>query len=136
MAMKSTHDLIFPRCICAIRQISQLNVATNSGDHIASSPMATVPKAPPGSFNILYFATATSYTKRSYDTLAAPLPVTELFEKLDEMYPGMKAKVLESCALTVNLDYVDLDEESEKGSSALVIKEGDDAAIIPPVSSG
>ena len=97
---------------------------------------AAGPKPPPGSFNILYFAAATTYTKRNHDTLSAPLLVTQLFDRLEEMYPGMKAKVLESCALTVNLDYVDLEEENEKGSSALVIKAGDEAAIIPPVSSG
>jgi len=39
--------------------------------------------------------------------------------------------VLDSCALTVNLEYVDLDDLEEE-----MIKEGDEVAIIPPVSSG
>jgi len=45
----------------------------------------------------------------------------------------MKAKVLESCLVTINLEYVDMPENGDKGQ---VINEGDEVAIIPPVSSG
>ena len=97
--------------------------------------MAT-PKAPSGHFTILYFAAATSYTGRQHDFLPAPLSVGEIHDVLDEKYPGMKNKVLESCALTVNLEYVDLEEEAEKEGGGVVVQEGDEVGVIPPVSSG
>lgn len=90
-------------------------------------------KAPAGHFTILYFATASSYTSKSSESLRAPLPLSKLFEILEEKYNGMKAKVLESCLVTVNLEYVDIPED---GADGPVIKEGDEVAIIPPVSSG
>lgn len=62
--------------------------------------------------------------------------VTELWNALDQKYPGMKERVLDSAALTVNLEYVDLDEEAAKSSGALVIQENDEVGVIPPVSSG
>lgn len=103
-------------------------------------------KPPSGYFRILYFATAASFTKKSYDEFPAPVRVTDLFSLLDSKYPGINRSVLCSCAVTVNLDYVDIvpeeeEEEEEEGSRArsaagVVIKEGDEVAIIPPVSSG
>ena len=52
------------------------------------------------------------------------------FNELEKKYPGIKEKVLDSCAVTVNLEYVDLEENTA------VIKDGDEVGIIPPVSSG
>lgn len=97
--------------------------------------MAT-PKAPADHFTVLYFAAAASYTGRQHDFLSAPLPVGKLYDVLDAKYPGMKEKVLVSCALTVNLEYVDLDEEASTDDGAIEVKEGDEVGIIPPVSSG
>jgi molybdopterin converting factor small subunit len=51
-----------------------------------------------------------------------------LHEKLETMFPGIREKVLQGSMLTVNLEYVD-DLEMQ-------IKEGDEVAVIPPVSSG
>lgn len=48
----------------------------------------------------------------------------------------MKDKVLDSAALTVNLEYVDLDEEAAKSEGPLAIQENDEVGVIPPVSSG
>jgi len=51
----------------------------------------------------------------------------------------MRENVLSSCAVTVNLEYVDVDidsEPEETTKTAKVIQEGDEVAIIPPVSSG
>lgn len=93
-------------------------------------------KAPAGRFTLLYFAASSSYTQKDHDFLAAPLLVSELFDNLEQMYPGIREKVLSSSAVTVNLDYVDLDEERSKGASGLTINEGDEVAVIPPVSSG
>ena len=100
-------------------------------------------RLPPGHFRLLYFASAASYTKKTSDDLPAPLPVKDLFEELEKRYKGIKARVLSSSAVTVNLDYVDLEtdvtpstlgpDDKHKG---VVIQEGDEVAIIPPVSAG
>jgi molybdopterin converting factor small subunit len=89
---------------------------------------------PDGHFTILYFASASSYTSKDTETLPAPLPVARLFDTLEEKYSGIRSKVLESCLLTINLEYVDI--PSDATSTELVIKAGDEVAIIPPVSSG
>lgn len=96
----------------------------------------TTPKAPPGHFTLLYFASASSFTLKQHDFISAPLPLNKLYDVLEGKYPGMKAKVLESSALTVNLDYVDVEEETAKGEACLVVQERDEVAVIPPVSSG
>jgi molybdopterin synthase sulfur carrier subunit len=81
-------------------------------------------------FKLLYFAAASSYTQKTSEFLPLPMTVSELPDKLEERYPGIKQKILSSCALTINLEYIDLDEAST------AIKIGDEVAIIPPVSSG
>ena len=95
-------------------------------------------KPPPGHFGILYFASASSFTRKPSEDFAAPLDLKDLFDLLDRNYPGFKKAVLCSCAVTVNLNYVDMEEaqESDEGISGLKIMEGDEVAIIPPVSSG
>ena len=95
-----------------------------------------MPKAPPDHFTLLYFASAASYTGKGHDFLRASLKITELYDVLDKQYPGFREKVLDSAAITVNLEYVDLDEESAKGEGCIVIDAGDEVGIIPPVSSG
>lgn len=89
------------------------------------------PKAPKGHFNILYFATAGSYTSKNVEALPAPLPLSKLFNTLEERYEGIRASVLDHSLVTINLTYVDLADGEE-----IVIQEGDEVAIIPPVSSG
>ncbi|KAH8603083.1 hypothetical protein B0O99DRAFT_647823 [Bisporella sp. PMI_857] len=91
---------------------------------------------PEGSFTVLYFASATSYTSKDREFLPAPLPLSKLFKTLDGKYAGMKAKVLESCLITINLEYVDVPEDTIDNENEIIIKEGDEVAIIPPVSSG
>ena len=91
----------------------------------------SAPKSPDGHFTVLYFAAAASLTGKSFDHISAPMKVSALFDSLSSIYPGIKEKVLHSCALTVNLDYVDAEADAD-----IVIKEGDEVAIIPPVSSG
>ena len=95
-------------------------------------------------FTILYFASASTYTSLSSETLRAPLPLSQLFPTLESCYPGITAKVLRSCAVTINLEYVDIEEDAttteeinrEGGVRGLVIQPGDEVGIIPPVSSG
>jgi len=93
-------------------------------------------KAPAGHFTVLYFASSSSYTRKQQDHFEGPLPLGQLPDLLNKQYPGIKEKVLGSCAVTVNLDYVDVEEEVGKGEQGLVIEAGDEVAIIPPVSSG
>lgn len=82
-------------------------------------------------FTLLYFASAATLTDTQSECLAAPTSASRLFQELTERYPGMREKVLDSAALTINLEYVNLDEPDE-----VIIKAGDEVAIIPPVSSG
>ncbi|KYK56023.1 Molybdenum cofactor synthesis protein 2A [Drechmeria coniospora] len=96
--------------------------------------MTSVPKPPQGHFNVLYFASASSYTGKEHEALPAPLPLRTLFAELEAKYPGVKANVLDSCMVTVNLDYVDM--SGDGAADAVVIQEADEVAIIPPVSSG
>ncbi|KAK7186625.1 hypothetical protein DPSP01_000980 [Paraphaeosphaeria sporulosa] len=93
------------------------------------------PKAPAGHFSILYFASASTFTNKTSEYLSAPVEARGLFSKLEELYPGINDKVLNSCAVTVNLSYIEIDGD-EAPDLKIVIKEGDEVAIIPPVSSG
>ncbi|EEY18856.1 molybdopterin synthase small subunit CnxG [Verticillium alfalfae VaMs.102] len=95
--------------------------------------MNSTGRPPTGHFSILYFAGASSYTAKDQEALPAPLPLGRLFDTLEERYSGIKSKILDSCLVTINLDYVDLPKPGEDGA---MIKEGDEVAIIPPVSSG
>lgn len=97
--------------------------------------MASAPKPPEGHFNLLYFASASSYTSKDFESWPAPLPLGKLFQALEERYKGMRSIILDSCLVTINLEYVDVPSDSED-SSSIVIQPGDEVAIIPPVSSG
>ena len=92
-------------------------------------------EAPPGHFLLLYFASASSYTAKDFETFKAPLPLSKLFDHLEKNYIGIKQKVLDSCLVTINLEYVDI-LDCVKGDCEILIKAGDEVAIIPPVSSG
>ncbi|KAJ5632063.1 Molybdopterin synthase sulfur carrier subunit [Penicillium lividum] len=90
-------------------------------------------KSPPqstGTFTIHYFATASQFTTKNTETLPAPLPLPQLFPLLEDRYPGISKKILVSCGVSLEGEYVDV-EEDEK-----IITAGAEVAIIPPVSSG
>ena len=89
---------------------------------------------PSSSFTILYFASANSYTGKLSERLSAPLPLSSLFKTLDKKYPGIEGKVLKSCAVTINLEYADI--EVKNGETETIIQVDDEVGIIPPVSSG
>lgn len=94
-------------------------------------------KVPAGHFSILYFAAASTFTGKATEHLPAPLEARGLFAELERRYPGFKDTVLSSCAVTINLEYVDMGEDGDDTvPSDLSIQEGDEVAIIPPVSSG
>ncbi|KAK1781845.1 molybdopterin synthase [Copromyces sp. CBS 386.78] len=98
----------------------------------------SAPKPPKGHFNILYFASASSHTGKDMEALPAPLPLRKLFDTLEERYQGIRATVLDHSLVTINLSYVDMPSSEDKDGedNAVVIQEGDEVAIIPPVSSG
>lgn len=96
--------------------------------------MSSTSKPRQGHFKVLYFAGASSFTGKDSETWPAPLPLSKLFAELESKYPGMQAKILDSCLVTVNLDYVDIPAPGD--ASAPVIQESDEVAVIPPVSSG
>jgi molybdopterin synthase sulfur carrier subunit len=98
--------------------------------------MATPSKTQDGHFTILYFASASSYTSKDSESFQAPVPLSKLFDSLEDKYKGIKAKILESCLVTINLEYVDVPENVSTDGRETVIKDGDEVAIIPPVSSG
>jgi molybdopterin converting factor small subunit len=104
-------------------------VPTNTTLNLAA--MATKP--PKGHFMVLYFAGAGSFTGKQQEALPSPLHLGRLFAELETRYPGMCERILDSCAVTINLDYVDMPADGEHGP---IIGDGDEVAIIPPVSSG
>lgn len=85
----------------------------------------------PGHFTVLYFAAVSDRTGRESERLPAPMALADLFPALEGRYPGIQEGLLASCLVTVNLEYVDVTAEEE-----MVIREGDEVAVIPPVSSG
>jgi len=98
--------------------------------------MSSPPQPPPGHFALLYFASANSYTSKEADYFEAPLSLPALFDLLEQKYAGIKKKILDSCLVTINLEYVELPGSVKDTTSEIVIKAGDEVAIIPPVSSG
>ncbi|XWW93109.1 hypothetical protein V2A60_001038 [Cordyceps javanica] len=94
---------------------------------MAAAPLST------GQCTVLYFAGASSYTGKESEAFPAPMPIGQLFAALESRYPGIRARVLDSCLVTVNLDYVDVPKTDDDG---VVIQAADEVAIIPPVSSG
>lgn len=98
--------------------------------------MSSSGPAQQGQFEVLYFAGAGSYTKRDVEHMSAPLPLKDLFAELEARYPGIKDKVLDSCLVTINLEYVDIPSPLENQKDEVIIHDGDKVAIIPPVSSG
>ncbi|KAI1093711.1 molybdopterin synthase small subunit CnxG [Rostrohypoxylon terebratum] len=98
--------------------------------------MSAIPTPKEGWFNLLYFASAKSFTSKDFDTFPAPLELPALFLRLEEMYNGITEKVLGSSMVTINLEYVDVPQPGDESSQVVTIKEGDEVAIIPPVSSG
>ena len=95
-------------------------------------------KPPKGQFSMLYFASASTFTKKASENFPAPINTKNLYDFLENKYPGIKDKVLDSCAVTINLQYIDIyaDTSDHDQTTPRAINEGDEVAIIPPVSSG
>ncbi|KAJ6015894.1 Molybdopterin synthase sulfur carrier subunit [Penicillium herquei] len=98
---------------------------------MASSNQLSDSQTQTGTFTIHYFATASQYTTKNTESLPAPLQLSLLFPLLEERYPGIREKVLASCGISLEGEYVDIEEDA-----TTVIQAGNEVAIIPPVSSG
>lgn len=63
------------------------------------------------------------------------IAVHVLMRKLVELHSKLSS-LLPSCMLAVNMDYVTLDSDPLSASTILRLSDGDEIAIIPPVSGG
>ncbi|OAP56288.1 hypothetical protein AYL99_09467 [Fonsecaea erecta] len=121
---------------------------------IIPTPTPTSTNPAKGTCTVLLFASASTFAG-GVETVRIPVPTTlrGVFAALEARFPGMRDKVVGSAAVTVNLEYVDFDFEAllvddkatthqEEGPGGggegldLVIRDGDEVGIIPPVSSG
>lgn len=97
-------------------------------------------KPKPGYFRVLYFAAAATFTGRDWDDIKIPVRLHDLPGVLEKAHPGFREAILTSCAITLNLEYVDLSDfntdEARENPSDTIIQSGDEIAVIPPVSSG
>ena len=100
---------------------------------------AASPDSTQGHFTVLYFASAASFTRRDRDLFPAPMTIDHLCKALEKSYPGITKAILQSSAMTLNLEYINTDAElfnEDMANTATLIREADEVAIIPPVSSG
>lgn len=77
-----------------------------------------------------------SFTKQQCHLFEAPICSATLFQALEEAYPNITQRILNSSAITVNLDYMEFEQGSGKDFNCFEIQAGDEVAVIPPVSSG
>jgi molybdopterin synthase sulfur carrier subunit len=70
--------------------------------------MVSGARPPAGHFNILYFAGASTLIGKESEALPAPLALGQLFSQLESGYPSLRSKILDSCLVTANLEYVDI----------------------------
>ncbi|KAJ5531953.1 Molybdopterin synthase sulfur carrier subunit [Penicillium frequentans] len=113
--------------------IGRQTPTSSSSHNLHSKAMATHSSNPvsQGTFTIHYFATASQFTTKNTECLPAPLPLAQLSPLLEERYPGIREKVLVSCGVSLDGEYVDVEEDAQT-----IIQAGSEVAIIPPVSSG
>ncbi|OAL29151.1 hypothetical protein AYO20_09304 [Fonsecaea nubica] len=118
----------------------------------------TASKTTTGTFTLLLFASASTFAG-GVETLRLPAPTTlrGVFDALEAQFPGMRDAVLRSAAVTVNLEYIDVDPDIDANANAaataagqkrdgdvggdatdkgdgldMVINAGDEVGIIPP----
>jgi molybdopterin converting factor small subunit len=77
---------------------------------------------------IEYYGPSTQYTSVKEERVSL-FSLKELFQHWDSVYEGFSEYVRQSCGLTINLEYVDLNE-------SVKLDDSDEVAVIPPVSSG
>ncbi|EJU04863.1 MoaD/ThiS [Dacryopinax primogenitus] len=93
--------------------------------------------ASPRAITVLYFASARTTIDISYERIPLPeagLPLKELPKLLEERHAGKGlGKVLERCRWSVNDEMV---EHIGEGEDEVVLRGGEEVAVIPPVSGG
>lgn len=123
------------------------NITSTNQNDTTNTTTTTNNTTKTGTFQIHYFASAASYTKKVTESLPAPLPLGQLFRLLEDRYPGIRESVLRSCSVSLGLEYVDVEDEDQgqgqgqdenenANNNGIVIQVGDEVGIIPPVSSG
>ncbi|CAG8589470.1 2671_t:CDS:2 [Diversispora eburnea] len=86
-------------------------------------------------FKVLYFASAKDATNLSSETISFPssnpssISLQELTQILKSRHKKL-GKILEHSMYAINMKYVEIDDTS------IFVKEGDEVAVIPPVSGG
>ena len=75
-------------------------------------------------------ATSESSTTATSTTTTTTTTGSELFKAVLALYPDL-VLIKDSIILAHNLEYIDVG-----GSTPIIVKEGDEIAIIPPVSGG
>ena len=89
----------------------------------------------------LFFAKAKEIVKKAKESspLVVPLPskfdnVKDLFEKVESEFPELKT--LDRCfVFALNENYLDETDDNDQ-SEGIILKDGDELAIIPPLSGG
>lgn len=89
-----------------------------------------------GHFRVLYFASASTMTGKEWDDFPAPMSLRDLLVLLEGKYTGINDQVILSSAITKNLEYLDETTDDSLGQESTIFEQGDEVAIIPPVSSG
>lgn len=102
------------------------------GCHILPYSPPQQSNAPSMTFTVLYFAGAKDIAGVESETMYSPsttLPISEFPNLLLAKHPKLSS-ILPTCMLSINLEYID------KTDADISIKQGDQVAVIPPVSGG
>lgn len=79
-----------------------------------------------------YYGPSTSFTLGAKsETVDNVQCLDDLFQHWDRNFKGLSEYVRQSCGLTVNLEYIDIELKDQ-----IILDKNDEVAIIPPVSSG
>ncbi|RKO86431.1 hypothetical protein BDK51DRAFT_44253 [Blyttiomyces helicus] len=107
-----------------------------SETRLATEDTAPAASGPANSFlwtiTVLYFAASKDLAGTGQESLPLPNPVSvpEIVSQILSRHSALEA-ILDTAMVAVNLEYVD-----KEGSDGVLIKAGDEVALIPPVSGG
>ncbi|ONH66597.1 Molybdopterin synthase sulfur carrier subunit [Cyberlindnera fabianii] len=82
--------------------------------------------------SVRYYGPSADFTTKTEEKLTSIKTISALVQHFETEYSVNFADyVRNNCGICVNLEYIDLNEDSE-----MTLSEEDEVAIIPPVSSG